>query len=65
LRGHTGGLPPVRGANGRDLACVAEKVTYSCDANGTLIATPSGACANEDAACLSCTNDVFGCFSGD
>jgi len=46
-------------------ACVAEKVTYSCDANGTLIATPSGACANEDAACLTCTNDILGCFLGD
>ena len=46
-------------------ACVVEKVTYSCDGNGTLIATPDGACDNEDAACFTCTNNILGCFSGD
>jgi hypothetical protein len=36
-------------------ACVATKITYSCNANQTLQASPTGACSKEGAACFACS----------
>ncbi len=41
--------------------CAIERVSYSCT-NGTLTATPTGACAAQGAECATCTGDFFNCL---
>jgi len=44
-------------------SCSITKVTYSCVGDaGLSLPTPTGACANEGAACLSCTQSAIDCF---
>jgi hypothetical protein len=41
--------------------CEIERVHYGCE-DGIVHGTPSGACANEGASCISCTGDFMGCL---
>lgn len=41
--------------------CVARKVVFSCNADGTLSADPVAACMDEEYACRRCTDDFTPC----
>ncbi len=41
--------------------CVNDKVKFSCDSSGTLVATPIAVCSDEEYACYHCTGDFAPC----
>jgi hypothetical protein len=41
--------------------CLAEQVTYICNASGAIEATPAEACAAEIEPCVLCTSEVRAC----
>jgi hypothetical protein len=42
--------------------CATTKMTYGCNASGTIQLTPSGGCATESLGCLNCTQSLEDCF---
>jgi hypothetical protein len=42
--------------------CEIERLHYGCDSSGSLQITPQGACADPGAACLRCTQSLYGCM---